>query len=760
MENTTLNTAERLKGLRKELKFSREEMAEATSVTLQEYIDAEEGTTDPNFTFLYKCAQKLGVDLSTIVSGDNPKLESFTLTRGGVGMEIHRREGFDYTHLAYLLKDRLAEPFLVTAKYSDSLAFGEIPLSEHGGQEFDYVIEGQLKVQIDNHISILNVGDSVMYDGHKEHGMVAVGGKDCKFLSVVIKGDAQEAEITPASITHATSVKDSNKDTRVYTNYVTETVAENGTLQDIAFKNYDNFNFGYDCVDAIANKNPNKLAMLWVDSKDNSRKFTFGDMQKYSNKTANYFRSLGIKKGDRVLLVLRRHYQFWFSMVALHKLGAVAIPATDQLVVKDFVYRFNTAKVNAIVCTAFGEASHMVDESLPSCDTVKIKSIVNGERDGWSSFDQGVELASDKLERVETSATDPMLMYFTSGTAGYPKIAEHNFSYPLGHIITAKWWHNVQEDGLHFAVSDTGWGKAVWGKLYGQWLCESAVFTCDFERFHPQDLLPMFKEYNITTFCAPPTIFRFFIKEDLSKYDLSSLRYATTAGEALNPEVYQQFYNATGIKLMEGFGQTETTLTCANLVGTSPRVGSLGKPSPAYNVVLMTADGSIASDGEVGEICISTANGAPVGLFDGYYLNPTKTNEAWYNGTYHTGDMAWRDEDGYLWYVGRTDDLIKSSGYRIGPFEIESVLMEMACVMECAVTGVPDETGERGQLVKASIVLASGFTASKELVKEIQTYVKVHTAPYKYPRVVEFVTALPKTISGKIRRVEIRGEKK
>ncbi|MFI3229754.1 MAG: AMP-binding protein [Bacillota bacterium] len=759
MTNTTLNTAERLKGLRKELKVSCEEMAEATGVSLQEYIDAEEGVTDPNFTFLYKCAIKLGVDLSTIVSGDNPKLESFTLTRGGVGMEINRREGFDYTHLAYLLKDRLAEPFLVTAKYSDSLAFGEVPLSEHGGQEFDYVIEGQLKVQIDNHISVLNAGDSVMYDGHKKHGMVALGGKDCKFLSVVIKGQAESHEIAPTAVVEEDVAISDKTDSRVYANYVTEKLDEHGLLEAISFKNYETFNFGYDCVDVIAAKKPNKLAMKWVDSKGADRSFTFADMAKYSNKTANYFREMGIKKGDRVLLVLRRHYQFWFAMVALHKLGAVAIPATDQLVVKDLVYRFNTAKVNAVVCTAFGEVSGMVEEALPSCPTVTMKSIVNGKIEGWSNFDEGIELASDTLERVQTISTDPMLMYFTSGTAGYPKIAEHNFSYPLGHIITAKWWHNVQEDGLHFAVSDTGWGKAVWGKLYGQWLLEAAVFTCDFERFHPQDLLPMFKKYNITTFCAPPTIFRFFIKEDLSKYDLSSLKYATTAGEALNPEVFQQFFAATGIKLMEGFGQTETTLTCANLVGTNPRVGSLGKPSPEYDVVLMTADGTIATDGEVGEICISTANGAPIGLFDGYYLNPEKTTEAWHDDVYHTGDMAWRDEDGYLWYVGRTDDLIKSSGYRIGPFEIESVLMEMACVMECAVTGVPDETGERGQLVKASIVLASGFEGTKELVKEIQTYVKVHTAPYKYPRVVEFVTALPKTISGKIRRVEIRAQK-
>ncbi|MBQ8903013.1 MAG: AMP-binding protein, partial [Oscillospiraceae bacterium] len=373
-----------------------------------------------------------------------------------------------------------------------------------------------------------------------------------------------------------------------------------------------------------------------------------------------------------------------------------------------------------------------------------------------SDFNSEMALCSDVYNRKDDSpcGDDPMLMLFTSGTTGYPRIATHSYKYALGHYITAKYWHNVNPNGLHFTISDTGWGKALWGKLYGQWLCEAAVFTYDFDRFVSEDILPMFAKYKITTFCAPPTMYRFFIKEDLSKYDLSSIEYATTAGEALNPEVYHQFYKATGLKIMEGFGQTETTLSIANLVGTTPKIGSMGKPTPLYDVVLLNADGEECKNGETGEICIRTSKKTPCGLFIGYYLDDEKTNDVWHDGYYHTGDQATRDEEGYLWYVGRIDDVIKSSGYRIGPFEIESVIMELPYVLECAITGAPDPV--RGQVVKATIVLTKGTEGNDALKKEIQTYVKTHTAPYKYPRIVEFVSDLPKTISGKIRRVEIR----
>ncbi|MBR6545792.1 MAG: AMP-binding protein, partial [Clostridia bacterium] len=431
------------------------------------------------------------------------------------------------------------------------------------------------------------------------------------------------------------------------------------------------------------------------------------------------------------------------------------IPATNQLVEHDFSYRYKAAGVKAIVCTADGDVSSEAEKAAQDFPDL-LKIMVGGEKAGWHDFNVEMERFSTHYHRSEAtpSGDDPMLMVFTSGTTGYPRIATHSYKYALGHYPTAKHWHNVNPNGLHFTISDTGWGKAFWGKLYGQWLCEAAVFTYDFDRFRSEDILPMFAKYGITTFCAPPTMYRFFIKEDLSKYDLSSIEYATTAGEALNPEVFSQFKKATGLTIMEGFGQTETTLSIANFVGSTPRIGSMGRPSPLYDVVLLDADGNECKTGDVGEICIRTKNGAPCGLFIGYYRDEEKTREAWHDGYYHTGDQATMDEDGYLWYVGRIDDVIKSSGYRIGPFEIESVIMELPYVLECAITPVPDEV--RGQIVKATIVLVKGTVGTEALKKEIQEYVKTHTAPYKYPRIVEFVSELPKTISGKIRRVEIR----
>lgn len=518
----------------------------------------------------------------------------------------------------------------------------------------------------------------------------------------------------------------------------------------------DTFNFAYDVIDEIAKQEPDRRAMLWCNDKGEEHTFTFADMMKYSNKTANLLASHGVKKGDFVVLVMKRHYQFWFTVLALHKIGAIGIPATNLLTKKDYVYRFNAADVSACVCTADGEVTDHVDEACEVCPQVKNKFIVRGKKDGWIDFDAELEAQPDTFERVETQITDPMLLYFTSGTTGMPKMVVHDHSYPLGHIITAKYWHNVIPDGLHLTLSDSGWMKCMWGKLYGQWFMEAGIFVCDFDKFTPSHLLTLFKKYNITTFCAPPTMFRFFIKEDLHKYDLSSLKHACIAGEALNPEVYNQFYEATGLKLMEGFGQTETTLTVFNQVGTTPKPGSMGKPSPAYNVEIVDEDGNQVPRGTIGEIAIRTGDNKVYGMFKEYYKDPEQTEKSWHDGLYHTGDTAWMDEDGYIWYVGRTDDVIKSSGYRIGPFEIESVLMEHPSVLECAVTGAPDPI--RGTVVKATIVLAKNYSPSEELKKELQDYVKHQTAPYKYPRIVEFVDELPKTISGKIRRVQIRTE--
>ena len=537
----------------------------------------------------------------------------------------------------------------------------------------------------------------------------------------------------------------------LYEKYVKEELNSDGTLRAISFDAPKNFNFAYDVVDEFAKTEPSRKAMIWVADDGSDRIFTFKDISLLSNQVANFFTDMGVKRGDRVMLILRRHYEFWLAIVALHKIGAIAIPATDQLKKKDVVYRIEKAGVTAIVCTADGTISGEVEKAASEKSVKNL--IIAGNKDGWTSFSKAYEYPTE-FERRETDIDDIMLMYFTSGTTSYPKMAAHTYSYALAHFVTAKWWHCVRKDGIHFTVAETGWGKAVWGKLYGQWLCGACVFTFDFSKFDQDRVLRMIEKYKITTFCAPPTIYRFLIKADLSHYDLSSLVYATTAGEAVNPEVVTRFKEATGLTLMEGFGQTETTLTVANLKGMTPKLGSMGKPTPQYKLGLLNSDGTMTPNGEVGEICIDISEGRPFGLFKEYYLSPDITAEAMHDGYYHTGDMAWRDEDGYLYYVGRTDDLIKSSGYRIGPFEIESVLMEHPSVLECAVTGAPDPV--RGQVVKATIVLAKGFVASDELKKEIQTYVKNATAPYKYPRIIDFVEELPKTISGKIKRTELR----
>lgn len=539
---------------------------------------------------------------------------------------------------------------------------------------------------------------------------------------------------------------------KIYQKFIEVSEDERGAPTKISFKNTERFNFAFDMVDALAERSPEKLAMLHVSRDKTERRFTFLDIKRESARAANYFRSLGIKKGDRVLLILKRHYQFWFAMIGLNKLGAAAIPATCQLLSHDLEYRFKAAGVSAIICTAEGASAKETDTAEKCLSAPLIKISVNGKIAGWRDFDEEYMGFSDKFERTADSpcGNDLLLMFFTSGTSGYPKIAAHNHKYPLGHFHTAKYWHCTEEDGLHFTISDTGWAKAMWGKLYGQWLAESATFVYDFDRFDASDILPMFAKYKITTFCAPPTMLRMMIKQDLSGYDFSSVKHMTTAGEALNAEVYKQFKKLTGLKIYEGFGQSETTMLIGNLKNARLKIGSMGKPAPIYDIELLGEDGEPVTRGDVGEICVNIKNGAPCGLFIGYYGDEEKTREVIKDGYYHTGDTAWQDEDGYFWYVGRTDDVIKSSGYRIGPFEIESVIMELPYVLECGVSAEPDEV--RGQIVKASVVLCGGAEGTEELKKEIQTYVKEHTAPYKYPRKVVFRTELPKTVSGKIKR--------
>lgn len=747
VSNTLLDVAMRIKDMREILGIPVEEMAQKTDTTVGEYLTYEKGEIDFPFTFIHKCALAFGIELTDLLEGHSAHLSSYTVTRKGHGRETAKEDGIEIKNLAPMFRNKLAEPYWCKYEYSEELQNKPIHKTTHGGQEFDFVISGRLKVQIGENVEYLSEGDTIFYNSSTPHGMIAVDGQDCVFLAMIFSGEKVEETLIRETLvpgrkkTHLESEK-----------FIITEEDSNGLLQKIDFKNENSFNFAYDIVDAIAKKKPEKLAMLHLDANKVERRFTFKDMKQESARTANYFKSLGIKKGDRVLVVLKRHYQFWFTMLALHKMGAIAIPATCLLQAHDFEYRFNAAGVSAIVCTADGDLTHQVEMIEDNCPTLKTKIIVNGKRDGWHNFNEDVPMFSTHFPRTEDTACgeDTMLMLFTSGTTGYPRIAAHNYKYALGHYITAKYWHCCEEDGLHFTISDTGWGKALWGKFYGQWLCEGAVFTYDFNKFDASDILPLFAKYHITTFCAPPTMLRMMIKQDISKFDLSSIHHMTTAGEALNPEVYKQFEKLTGLQIMEGFGQTETTLSIGNLVGGSHKLGSMGKPVPLYDVDLMTPNGQKAGVGENGEIVIKTSDKVPCGLFQGYYRDEEKTKGVWHDGYYHTGDIAWRDEDGFFWYVGRVDDVIKSSGYRIGPFEIESVIMELPYVLECGVSAAPDEV--RGQVVKASIVLTKGTEGTEELKKEIQDYVKHKTAPYKYPRIVVFKDELPKTISGKIQR--------
>ena len=745
--------AARIRELREITRFTPEEMAQKTDVTVAEYLACERGESDLNFAFIYRCALAFGVNVTDIIEGVSPTLKSYTVTRSGCGQKIEQAHGMTYFNLAPSFQNRIAEPLYVRSTFSEEAQGRDIELTTHAGQECDIVIEGHLQVQVGPHKEILGPGDSIYYDSGTPHGMIAVNGKDCLFYAIVLNPAGEPIpELSPNLPLAQKRGKTVDTEERIYQRFTEVEEDENGTPTKIEFKNTESFNFAFDVIDAIADKKPEKLAMVHVSRDKTERRFTFKDMKKTSAQCANYFRSIGIRKGDRVLLILRRHYQFWQAILGLHKMGAIAILASNQMQAHDLQYRFDAAGISAVLCTAEGDTARQVEIAAQKCPQLKHKILVGGERDGWRCFDDEISAFSTHFYRTEDTpcGNDNMLMFFTSGTTGYPKIATHSFKYPLGHFHTAKYWHNVDPDGLHLTISDTGWAKAMWGKLYGQWLCEAAIFVYDFDRFDPADILPMFAKYQITTFCAPPTMLRMMIKQDIAKYDLSSVKHMTTAGEALNPEVYRQFEKVTGLQILEGFGQTETTMVIGNLTGQSHKIGSMGRPAPIYDVQLLSPEGEPVAPGESGEICVNVQNGAPCGLFCGYYHDKEKTDEVWHDGYYHTGDVAWRDEDGFYWYVSRIDDVIKSSGYRIGPFEIESVIMELPYVLECGVSAEPDEV--RGQVVKASIVLSNGKEPSEELKKEIQDYVKKRTAPYKYPRIVVFRDSLPKTTSGKIQR--------
>ena len=752
MKDKLNQIAARIKELRIVTGLTVEEMASRTGISVEEYEQCEAGNRNLSVAFLYHCTLSFGVDLGDLLEGKSPKLRQYALTRRGGGQRIEEAHNMIGFNLAAEFRNRIALPLYMELSYSGDEE--NIELVTHEGQECDIVIKGHMKIRIGEKTEILGPGDCIYFDSGTPHGMIAVGGEDCRFYAIVLRNQAARLGEQEAVPSVATKRYADDTSSRIYRDFIIPT-EENGVLKKIAFKNEDKFNFAFDVVDELGKRKPDKLAMLHVSEDGTERRFTFSDIKKESARAANYFKSLGIKRGDRVMLILKRHYQYWFSVIGLHKLGAIAIPAPNQLLEKDLKYRFEAGNVKAILCTADGEVSSEVDRAAEQCPNLAHKILVGGAREGWHSFDDEYSLFSSHYARTEDApcGNDPMLMFFTSGTSGYPKIAAHNYKYPLGHFITAKYWHQVNSEGLHFTISDTGWAKSMWGKLYGQWLCEAAIFVYDFDRFTPENILPMFAKYGITTFCAPPTMYRMLIKQDLSRFDLSTIEHASTAGEALNPEVFRQFEKHTGLQIMEGFGQSESTLIIGNLSGDSHKMGSMGKPVPLYKVRLLNADGAEVARGETGEICIDISGGLPCGLAYAYDANEEVTAETWRDGYYHTGDVAWMDEDGFLWYVGRVDDVIKSSGYRIGPFEIENVIMELPYVLECGVSAAPDEV--RGQVVKASIVLVNGFKGTDELKKEIQNYVKSRTAPYKYPRIIEFRDSLPKTTSGKIIRKQL-----
>ena len=746
--NKLLEMAARIREMREIIGYTVVQMAKLVGVTVEEYEQVEAGKVDPTFNFLHQCAIAFGVDINQLLEGHSAHLSGYMVTRAGQGPLTAREPHMEIRNQAAMFQNRLGTPYWVTYQYDEQMAKSPIVTTTHSGQEFDIVLKGTMKIRVGDHEEILHEGDSIFYKSSTPHGMIAWDGKEMTFLAMVMAGPEGDSHLALETVRPKT-----DKTPLIASKYVDFEEDERGCLQHVHFKNIDKFNFAFDIVDEIAKKYPDKLAMLHVSDHLTERRFTFKEISDLSNQVANYFVAQGIGRGDKVMLVMKRHYQFWPTILAIHKIGAVVIPATSQLVTHDFTYRFKAADVKALVCTADGDVAVQAEMAEMELGKKVLKFIVNGDREGWHSFDREYAGYSRVFGRRPDSpgGSDPMLMFFTSGTTGYPKMALHSYKYALGHFVTAKYWHQVERDGLHFTISETGWAKAMWGKLYGQWLCEGGIFVYDFARFHAEQILPMFAKYKITTFCAPPTMYRMLIKEDISQYDFSSVHHATTAGEALNPEVFLQFEKATGLKIHEGFGQTETTCALGNLIGDALKPGSMGKPIPDYDIDLVDENGNSVPPGEHGEIVVRTPRENPhPGIFIGYYNDEEKTAEAWRGGYYHTCDLAWKDEDGYYHYVGRADDVIKSSGYRIGPFEIENVIMELPYVVECGVSAAPDPV--RGQVVKATIKLVKGKEPTEELKKEVQDYVKAHTAPYKYPRIVVFKDELPKTVSGKIQR--------
>ncbi len=825
--------AGRIRELREIAGLTVGEMAARTDTPVDEYIACENGEHDLSFAFLYRCANELGVDVTDLIEGSSPKLKTYTVTRAGHGQEIAEAHEMIYYNMAAGFQHRIADPLYVVSRYSDRACYSDIELTTHVGQELDLVISGTLKVQVGEHLEILHAGDTIYYDSSIPHGMVAADGKDCEFYAIVMRPHAvakfaednaddldkiRKAEDDAPqsySIGQAVSAGSTSEETagtpepglefeeaestdsgRIAGRYIDVKEDENGQLLKIRFRHEDTFNFAYDVVDVLAETLPHKTALVHVTEGGMERKLNFRDMSELSGKAANYLKSLGIGRGDRVVLALKRNVQLWPILLGLHKLGAVAVPVNDQLGAEDYIYRIQKAEASAVLCTADGMTADRMEEALAGQPMIRV--IVNGARMGWHCYDMEAEGFGTAYARPETCAAgdDPMIMFFSSGTSGRPKLSIHDFRYPLAHYITAHYWQRVDPDGLHLTISDPGWAEFFWGVIYGQWLSEAAVFVYDFDELDAKKLLPLIPAYQITSLSAQAAIYRALLKEDLKAYDLSSVRHASISGDTMSPEIFRRFERTTGLRIKEALGQTETALIIGSLAGGPNKIGSIGRPSPLYEVELLDDEGGAVTAGQTGEICIRITDHWPAGLARGYYQDPEETAAAWRDGWYHTGDLAWQDEDGFYWYMGREDELIRSSGYRIAAAEIENIIMELPFVADCGVSAVPDET--RGQAVRASVVLTrekkeeirvaiaseagaaddeaagsrdayrvgghggptlTGYDTEAalldELRSEIRSYVKDHTEPYKCPRIVAFKEVLPRTASGKLIRAKL-----
>ncbi|MDD5832194.1 MAG: AMP-binding protein [Clostridiales bacterium] len=744
----------RIRDLRHIHNFTKEYMAGILSISAEDYSAFENGEHELNYAFLYTCSQVFNVDINELIEGAVPNLSSYSVNRGGDTGTVSRANGMTVHNLASKFRNRMVEPLIVTVEYDPEKENLPIEVSSHIGQEFDYILSGSLKIRIGEHTEVLNAGDTIFYDSSAPHGMIASGGKDCVFLAAMVSPEDIDFSKARTQVPVLTATRETGR-RRVWEDFVSPKESGSGVLESIFFKNSDRFNFAFDIVDRIADTEPDKTALVHLDEGLTERRFTFKDIKKKSGRAANYLASLGIKKGDRVMLVLRRSYHFWIIITALQKIGAVAVPVIDQLLEKDYLYRFRAAGISAVIACGDSFITGQIDSAASRYGRSLIKIAAGSAPDGWYDFDTEYDRMSARFLRSRDSAcgSDPLMMIFQSYSDGMPKATCFDCRYPLAHFVTGYYWNCNEPDTLSFCLSDTAWAKALWGKLFGPWICESGVFAYDFRKIKPSDLLKLIERYRIASFTAPGSMFRALLHEDLKSFDLSSLKHVCSVGDNLSAEVFNHFRKETGLSIMTGYGLTETSLLLGSFIGMTPKAGAVGKVNPIFDIRLLDTELNEVETGEPGEICISISQGMPIGLMTGYYNSPDSNAKVFAGGYFHTGDLAWKDEDGYFWPIGRVDDVIKCSGYRIGPYEVESVIMELPYVKECGVSAVPDEI--RGQVVKASVVLIDDKEPSDDLKEEIQNYVKTHTAAYRYPRIVEFRSELPKTANGTVIRSKL-----